>query len=46
MEFGSSNKIKNEYDNYPSDEAANKTIKEIILKMNEDKISNILLEAI
>ena len=46
LEFGASNSIKNSYNNYPSDEAANKTIKEIILSRNDEKISDMLKVAI
>jgi len=42
LQFGASNAIKNNYGNFPSDEADNTKIKDIILSMNEDKISNVL----
>ena len=46
LQFGASNAIKNNYGNFPSSEAASDEIKDIILSMNNDKISSILKEAI
>ena len=46
LQFGASNAIKNNYGNFPLNEAASDEIKDIILSMNNDKISSILKEAI